>query len=438
MSNNQVTQKGSTTTHYGKIGWALVFTSAICYMFSGSFWNTIAPNVIVPQVAQVLGFETTSPVLYANTIIALLSIVMSFIMSWLHEKFSNRIIMLCEYIIMGAGLFAVGRVTSLPMYVICWLFVVSMGYNIGNVALPRLVGNYMPTKKASALGWATVGTVGANLVLLPWLNSMCSNQGFMHACTVFAVIEVVLGILNFLAWTDDPAKRNYVPDNGDTPEEELEHLTARNGAVSNWTAKEILTNKNFWLLGFGYGVCFMVQQIIGSQLVVYEVSNGIPQATAVRIMSIVAVVGMVSSAVSGYVDQKLGTKKATFLMLLSYAISLAAAGFLPFSTVSNAIFIVFYCLVLGAISNLPASHAINVYGPDFAKAWKFILIIILGMSSCSSLILGKVMELTGSYKGAFVYGVFIAIAGIIIISFSDSKVIKKPGEKPVAVKISNK
>ena len=434
-----ITQKGNTKSNYGKIGWGLIIFCGLCFMLSGSFWNSIAPNILVPHVTTLLGLESTASVLYANTIVALISIAVSFLMGNLHQRFSNRVMVLIEFLIMACGLILVGHVTSVPMYICVWVMVFSMAYSISSLGLSTAFGNYMPTKKASALGWATAFASVANIILLPALNILCAAKGLAGMGLIFGIIEIALGLLFFALWPDDPRKKGYQPDNGDISAEELAiYDTAKKNKLANWSTPEILKNKNFWLISICYGCFFMIQQGIGSQMVLFEVSNGIPQPVAVTIVSVVGIIGVAGSIVSGYIDQKIGTKKSAMVMCICYALSCLCAGFLPFNNVTNVLFIAFYCCNVGALSNVPVSHAISLYGTDFPKAWKMCIVIIQVISAFSQTLLGKAVSATGSYAGAFKVLTFIAIIALVVICFADSKLIKKPGEKPIVVKISNK
>lgn len=435
-----ITQKGSAKTNYGKVGWGLIIYAALAYMVTGSFWGSSATNIVSVQVAAQLGLESNAQILYANTIVQIIAVVFTLIVGYLYSsKLSTRGIILVQFVLSGAAVCCLPLVKSLVAYALVFLVVYTNTYTVAQAGLAMVFSKYMPTKKGSALGWATIGASLNNIIALPVLNALTTAKSFSFACICFACYMCVLGILCFILWHDDPRKRGYQPDNGDISEEELAAFeNAQKNMIPNWSTKEILTNKNFWLIAIGYGLTMLVTVGIASQLVVFEVMNGVPQAKALQIMAITAVVGMIGSILSGYVDQKLGVKKASIIMAVSYALSCFCAGYLPFSKVSNVLFIFFYCIVMGAISNLPASHAIGCFGTDFARVWRIALPIIALITSVSGLLLGKVREMTGSYQGAYAVLGWCAIVAMVLFALSDSKMTKKPGEKPVVIKISNK
>lgn len=54
----------------------------------------------------------------------------------------------------------------------------------------------------------------------------------------------------------DPRKAGFEPDNGDSTEEERAALKARMNGPRVWTMKEVLKDRNFWLVMIGYGLLF--------------------------------------------------------------------------------------------------------------------------------------------------------------------------------------
>ncbi len=431
-----MTEKSNTKANFGLVGWQLIIFAAVGLMVTGSFWASAATNVVAIQVQQLLGLDSPAQVLFTNTYVALATVAIAFVLAIIHSKVKARIMIPVEFFILALGLIFMGRVSSMGMYFVSYLCVYSMAQLIAQVGFGIVFGNYMPTKKGIALGWATVGASLNSIVSLPLLNALTGAKGFGFACAIFALIMVVLGVIHLILWPDDPKKRNYLPDNGDISEEQLKEMElAQQNMVKNWTFSEVFKNKNFWCISFGYGMIFLCTVGIASQLVPHLVMNGVPQPRAIGIMSITAIVGIFSSIASGYIDQKFGVKVMAALMAGSYTLSCLFAGFFPFTPVTTVLFIAFYCLVVGAISNLPMSHGIGVYGVDFKRVWRAIIPIIQAIAAFSGLLLGKIRELTGGYGQAYRVLMVCAIVALILFLISDSKVMKKPGEKPVGIKI---
>lgn len=89
---------------------------------------------------------------------------------------------------------------------------------------------------------------------------------------IFGAATIVWGIINWFCFPVDPTKVGFLPDNGDSTEEERAALRARMSGPRVWTMKEVLKDRNFWLVMIGYGLLFMVSSGFLQQMVPYQIS----------------------------------------------------------------------------------------------------------------------------------------------------------------------
>ncbi len=431
----QQQQPRKRATHFGAVGWGLIIFSALCFMVTGSFWPAAAANVLVPQFTALLGFSDTSTILLANSICTFCAIGYCFVFTWLMQRFKPRVINCILLIILGVGVFIAGHVNTLGQYIAVWIFVIGSAITLGQATLSAQIGTYMPTKNGSALGWATIGCNLGTIVAVPIMNALIGTQrGFPLAMLVFGLYLILLGILNFVFWPNDPAKRHYELDNGDISMEELAAIKkARDERIVNWTYREMFTNKNFWCIALGYGIEILIGAGIGGQLIVFLVANGIGMAAAITAFSIAGAIGIVGSLTSGYLDQIFSVRIAAMICMCFYAVAGIAAGFFHFGTATMVLLVIGYGFVMGAGSNLPPSHGLNCFGTDFTLAFRIIAPIMIACSASGSLVLGLAQRMTGSYVGAYKVFTILCIPAFLLFLWSDTRQSKKPGEKPVRI-----
>ena len=424
------------SANIGAKGWALVGYGMLAFLVSAVFWNNGIVNVVLTNFAELTG-ASTSTLLYLHTIIGYIIIPLNFCIGWLYAKFGTRKVLGISLAATAIAVAFYGHVSSIAQYVIIGSGIACAEKSYAQVGLGAMYAKYFPTKKGFVLGWATVGASATNIVSLPIFTYLVNNFGMNVAFYAFAIFLGVLCVVNFVFIPDDPTKMGYQPDNGDSDPKVLEaYKLAAASTVKVWTVKEAVRTKNFWFMVVGHSMLFMITTGIMMQIVPHMVANGIPQMTAVGYVGVLGIVGMISSAVSGWVDQKIGPRKTTMIMGISYALACFFLGAVPFSKATLFLALFFYCAVMGAISNLPTSHVISVFGsPSFSTVYGIFFPIMAIFSSSAPAILAFSTQRTGNLKLGYVIFAVLAIVGVVLVMMAADGMDKQPGEKPVAYKL---
>ncbi len=418
----------------GRVGWGLAIFAALVYLVSGPFWSGNAVNVIVPQMVIRFGFDSTARVLSVNTICVLVAAGLTIITQIIYTRVKNtRIVMVASYFLMALTVIILGFERRFAVYIIDYACLACLSMTIPMGGFNIMFDHYLPTKKGVALGWATAGGSFSGVLALPILTLLTNRFGLGIACLGFACYLIVFGILHWILWPADPKDKGYEPDNGDTPPEVLAAIERAKNDKPNWTMKEALTNRNFWIIAFAYGIFQMCATGGMQQLVVYQTMNGIDSSLATTAVIVATLVGFVGSAISGYIDTRFGVKTLGIMIGAFFFIAFLILGILPFSLVVIYVFAVIFGVFLGANSNAIPSHAIGVFGPDMPRVWRVILPIICALTGLSGVILGQMINLTGSYQRAYVIFGVLALVGMILLCFSQSSLMKEPGKPPVVV-----
>lgn len=112
-------------------------------------------------------------------------------------------------------------------------------------------------------------------------------------------------------------------------------------------------------------------------------------------------------------------------------------GLLPFNTLTNWIFMGSFFFWAGANANLVMSHAGTTYGArDYAKIWgrmaPLYTVIRVFAPMILPICLAKATTTLIGYRTAYTVFGIAAFVAVILIFFSDEKVIKEPGKAPTA------
>ena len=427
--------RAKTNFNYGVHGWLLMLYGLLGFMTAAAFWTSTAQNTAVGILAEQIGTDSAT-LLYWCSVAGILSIVVMLFVGFLFAKFKTRKMNTIVMLLSGVCLIFYGHVTSLFAYVVCYFFIYLLTSTTAAIGIPQIYTSYFPTKKGSIMGWATCGASLSALVALNVLNWLVGKGGWATGTLVFGLFSIAMGLINWFLIPDTPEQMGVLPDNGDFDEAELaERKAILASSQPVWTMREGLRNKNFWLLPLAYGLLFLVNIGIVSQLVSYEISMGLTPQKAVRFMSLMPLFAVPGSIFSGWLDQKIGARRSGIVLAIFFAIGTFFGGFAPYNTVTNWLFFGFSIFWGGAISNLPQSHACSCFGfRDYPTLWAPMNSIMALVRVLNSAVLAFAIANLSGIRSAYQIFMVCAIVAAVMLFFSDNQVLKKPGQAPTGVR----
>ena len=439
------TLRRKTNFNYGVKGWGCIIYVMIAWMFiSGGWWNGTAQNTLVALKAGQMGLESAD-ILRLNSFIGYATIIPCLILGILYGKFKTHIMFTICCIVGGIACCFYGYVDSTVGYCVVVFLVFLLSASSSQVAEPMIITNWFPTKKGSALGWASIGNNLTTLITLSILTALIAWGGAGKALVVFGIATIVWGLINWFCFPVDPHKVGFEPDNGDFTPEELAALKARMSGPEVWTMKEAIKNRNFWLIGIGYGLLFMVSSGFLQQMVPYQISMRVPQliasgvapeaaagmaaGAAGRWMKLLPLFALPGSIFGGWLDQKMGTRRAGLLMAGGYIISAFCGGVLPYNTVTNVIFVFLFFFMTGSNANMVMSHCMSLFGPrDYPRIWGRMAVFMQIFTVTAPLILSTSLSRTGSYRGGYCAFMVASIIAFALIFVAANRIDKEPGQ----------
>lgn len=186
--------------------------------------------------------------------------------------------------------------------------------------------------------------------------------------------------------------------------------------------KKLLCEKRTWFIGIGLGLMWMVTVSIVSRLVARLMGMGLDRGAAVGMLSVVGFFGIFGSYIWGWIDQKFGTKIASLIYCVWYAVALLLLIMMQ-NAVLMYIGVFMVGISVGGICNLIPSMVGTIFGrKDFAAANRFISAVTKGICACAYLYMGQ-MEATFSMTGAYIGLIVIcAVAFLLILCIKPFKV----------------
>ncbi|MEL7655873.1 MAG: MFS transporter [Bacillota bacterium] len=418
--NDNVTEKNANTKmNFGKWGWTMIIYSLFMY-FNYAGWSADGMNIFTSAFAGAHGWDP-AVLLSMGTPAGLVGVLGTFVFGNLIMKKGVRFIMVSCLVIMSLVVVWFGHVTSVLQFGIALSLLSFFSSGFGFIAPGTLLTSWFPKKKGLALGWATMGMPFATAVFVPLIAFLFGKFGIGNATNIYAAVFIVLAIIAFFLVKNNPEQIGVSPDNENLSKEELDaNLREVESHVSKFTLKNLIRDKEMWLISLGFGALWLVTVGIVVQLVPRLMEIGYSQTSAITLLSAAAICALPGSVLWGWMDMKFGTKKAGMVYGMVYIVTLLLLIFQTSNTVITFITMVFVGMGLGGIKNLITSMIGTVYGRyDFTAANRIIIPISIIVRTMCFVIMGIALTVTKSYTGAYAAFIIVDILAIIIIHFID-------------------
>lgn len=411
----------NTSSNFGSKGWLMIVIAGIFfYFYSGMCTDGL--NTIVSSFAQTHNVDEAA-LLGITTPASWFGLLGAVVWSFFIDRKSIRLGALCTGILGGVSFMLYALVSTVTGFGIVTAFVNFMGMGYCWTVANALMASWFPKKKGLALGWATMGQNLASATFVPLLMFFVAKTNFFNSFYIMGAILALGGIIAFILIRDNPEELGCAPDNGSFTKEEIEaSLKEAREYKSPWTPKKLLTNKQVWQIGIGYGILIIVTVSLISRMIPRLIMAGWEPPKAIASMSVCAIIGLFGSYLTGWLDQKFGTKKASVMYALWYFVGLVLCAIPTNNEIVLYLTIFFTGIGIGGIGNLFPSMTATVFGRfDFVRAMGVLNPITNIVRSFAFIILAFSLKQTGAYNLS--YGIIAALdlfAILLILRIDDN------------------
>lgn len=399
-------------------GWNLMLFAILSMLVTNAGVND-GLNIALPAIADGAGLDYEL-CLSMGTMAGFVGVAMMFVIAKFRDRFGGRKVSAVLFIIFGLTFyFLFLRATNIFMYGLSQCIMVSCGQGCFYLCTGPMQSDWFPKKRGVVNGISTIGANIGTAILAPIMTTLLTMAEYKTSLSVFAVAAVILGIFAYLALRDDPMEAGMYPDNvsKETYEAEYKDFFKKEEYISDWTVSKMLKCKEVWLAAMVPG--FITLGLLGiiTQFVPRNVSLGLSQEVAISAMTVAGLVGIVGSYAIGYLDTKIGTKKACMIYCAIFALGIAfnllASLWLPFAYIS----ILIVGFSLGGSTNMSLSFPASIFGVlDYPKVNGVIFPINYCIGCLNFVVNAVVMKLTGSLTGAYIVYLCLFLINIIIVA----------------------
>ena len=288
-------------------------------------------NILTPYMQSTYGWTDlaiTNPV----TAAAVVGIVLYLVMGAAFVKFGVRKVLLPSMLVLAAG--CLGIAAAGDNYTV---YAASL-FTVRALVIPLLLGtfllcaNWFIKYRGRALGIVTAGGPLFSVIGIASMNWIANDLGLgLNVYAILAGIIVVLATITAFGLRDTPEELGLNPDGADhAPYSEADD------AGEPISVRQLLSEPRAWQLIISYGILQFVIVAMMAYMAVRYISLSTPEnvpnlfvSDALVWLSIGAASGIPMSYVIGWIDDKLGSIKASLVLNILFFFAVIPLAIMP-------------------------------------------------------------------------------------------------------------
>ncbi|MBP1925799.1 MFS family permease [Sedimentibacter acidaminivorans] len=308
------------------------FTFIIIGIFYNFFYSGLQNdhlNILTPFLQSTYGWDDltiTNPV----TIGALVTIVVYLIIGTAFVKYGVRKILVPSILLLALGCVGISFAgKSYTIYAIS-IFIVRIMVVPLQMGGFMLAANWFIKYRGRVLGIITAGSPLVSVVGIGLLTSLVGSYG-LNTYMMIAAVLVVMAIITAFGLKDSPEEVGLYPDGA-----VVAPASENDESEETVSLKTLLADSRAWKLIISYGIFQFVITCMMSYMAMRYISLSTPEdipnlfvSKALFWLSIGAASGIPMSYVLGWIDDKLGSIKASIVLNLMFILAVVPLAIMP-------------------------------------------------------------------------------------------------------------
>lgn len=408
--------------NFGAKGWGITIACFIFFYFY-SFWNA-ATNTLFGLFNEMYGWQQTD-MSYVITIAGWISLIAVVLFGTLGRKIGAKMVSVIGLVgsAIGFGVLACARTFEVFAAGVVIFNFSMVAYATIGVGL--LGSSWFPRTKGAFMGIATMGmTISSatlNPIILGFAGTAFGISGFFWAMA--AIVAIAAAAVSLFV-KNNPEEAGAYPDNDQSvSREELEaefKASLEYKKTSPWTTARVLKTPQTWLIGLGTGLPMMVGAGTIALLVPTLASYGQDPMFGVVLLSSMWPIGLLGHYLIGVLDQKIGTKKTTLVVICVLGIGGLLVKLGGASSVVCAVATGMFMFGLSGAANVCMSLTASIYGrADFEVAYTPIQVIFNVLNFAGVSVMSTVSAVAGPQNVMLAVFVIclVALAPVIALPY---------------------
>lgn len=345
-------------------GWLIVAAAALGVFFSGP-GQTYGVSVFINHYISDFGWSRSlvSGIYSSATLAAGLLL---FIIGRMVDKFGQRRMMLTIGSLLAVACLWNSFVIGPVMLFIGFFMLRLFGQGSMTLVPNTLVPQWFILKRGRALSFMAIGGFLSSAIFPPLNTWLINSFGWENAWRILgaAIVIIFLPVVFFLI-RNKPEDIGLLPDNAVSKKrlakrkEEKMGEEDEEGFETNWTVKEAMRTRAFWLILF----CVSIPALVNTGLTFHLFSilgeQGVPDQTAALILSIMAIVGFPVTMASGFILERVNVHIVLGLSFIGQMVFI-----LLLTQVDTYVLAIVFGVLWGVIGGIERI-TLNIIWPDY-------------------------------------------------------------------------
>ena len=341
------------------------------------------------------------------------SAVLGPIQGWLTDRFGPRVLIRTGMVILGVGFMLFSRINS-PVTFFLTFFVMAVGAGLGGY-LPITVAivNWFRRRRAQALSLSSVGMAMGGL-MTPLVAGLMLQVGWRWTAFLSGVVIIVAGLPLAQLMRHRPEAYGWRVDGDAADAAPAAAAAARLPADVDFTARQALRTRAFWLISAGHGSALLVVSAVMVHMVVHVTERlGISLAQAAGVVSLITITQIAGQLSGGWAGDRFSKRAIVVGCMVGHAAALLLLAYATSYWMVVA-FAMLHGLAWGTRGPLMAAIRADYFGSGSFGMISGIssMVVMLGMIA-GPLVAGILADRTGSYVMGFTVLAVLAALGSI-------------------------
>jgi len=333
------------------------------------------------------------------------------------DRCGPRLVIEIGVLLVAGGLLAATQIHT-P-----WQLYATLGVLVGagaNCMTFTVQSQYLPNwfvrRRALAISIAFAGAGLGGILILPWLQTIISQEGWRAACWMLGVLIIAVLLPINLLVRKRPSDLGLHPDGdsifGNIRTHRASNIVDHAWVATEWTTRRALRTARFWWLVVGYFCGGFIWYAVQVHQTKYLVEIGFSPMQAAWALGLVAGVAVPGQIVLGAISDRIGREIVWTIACAGFAICYAAL--LALAGVRSQSLLYLMVLSQGmlgyALTAIMGPIAAEIFeGPHFGTIFGIISLSLIGGGAAGPLVAGVLHDMTGSYNSTFIISILLCV-----------------------------
>jgi MFS family permease len=386
-------------------GWVIIGIAFVTMAISVT--TRTAFSLLLPPLIGEFGWER-GMVAGAFSFGFLVSAVFSPFVGRLLDRHGPSIVIETGVVLMTIGLLLSPSITRPWQLYVTLGMLVGCGANLMSFTAQSLfLPNWFERRRALAISIAFSGVGFGAIMLLPWLQSIITHDGWRASCWAMCLLVVlVLGPLNLFV-RRRPQDVGLLPDNAaatSAPRRPSAHIVDHAWTSTNWTLSRAMRTGRFWWIAIGYFCALFAWYAVQVHQTKYLMEVGFTPLVAAWALGIVSVIGIPGQIGFGALSDHIGREWIWTVACFGFAVCYVALVALEQgpSTPLLYLMVIAQGLFGYSLTSVMGPIVVEIFeGPHYGSIFGTITVALIGGGAAGPWVTGVIHDATGSYRLAF-------------------------------------